>query len=492
VGVSSFEITPERFGRYVLLDRIGAGGMAEVFRAVMPGVEGFRRTFVVKRILAARARSADFVEMFVQEARIGALLNHPNIVQVYDFGNVDGNYFLAMEYLRGRDLSALMHRLRDRQRPLPIPVAAFIAREVAESLAYAHALTDPEGNPLNVVHRDVSSSNIMCIRAGGVKLLDFGIAKAIGTAVEQTGHGVFKGKLSYMAPERIKDEAFDGRSDLFSLGVVLWEILTGRRLFRGPTEADTLKNALQMRVPAPSTLRPEVPAALDAIVLRALERDPEGRTPNGHEMADALEEVLAETRYHSKMLPTLLRELFGAELASSQIELTKLTPELLAACSGETSTASARPGTVEAQAGPIDISVGNLIGSGPIDNPPHSSRSPRARVALLLGIAAAAAIGGVLLARAKPRPVEVAHAPVGETISAPGSVALSPAPVPASVRPPPTAAQVVTAAPPADRALPVKTLAATRSHGRRPADGDRIARGLSIDPFAEAGTREAR
>lgn len=489
----SFEITPERFGRYVLLDRIGAGGMAEVFRAVMPGVEGFRRTFVVKRILAARAQSADFVEMFVQEARIGALLNHPNIVQVYDFGNVDGNYFLAMEYLRGRDLSALMHRLRDRQQPCPIPVAAFIAREVAESLAYAHALADPEGNPLNVVHRDVSPSNIMCVRAGGVKLLDFGIAKAMGSAVEQTGQGVFRGKLSYMAPERIKDEPFDGRSDLFSLGVVLWEMLTGKRLFRGQTEADTLKNALQRRVPPPSALRPEVPAALDAIVLRALERDQDGRTPNGQEMADGLEEVLAETRYHSKMLPTLLRELFGAELASSQIELTKLTPELLAACSGEPSTASTGPRTAALPAAQIDISLGNLIGADAMTG----RRSPRTLVAALLGIAATAAIGGVLLVRAKPRRIEAPHAAVAGPSSTSRWVppSASPAPVPPaspSATPPPAPAPppVAVVPPETPTAAPVKTAARPRS--RHHANGDRIARGLSIDPFAESAAREAR
>src|SRR5262245_32346450 len=171
---------PERFGRYVLLDRIGTGGMAEVFRAVMPGAEGFRQTFVVKRILAERSRASDFVEMFVQEARIGSMLSHPNIVQVFDFGNVGGDYFLAMEYLRGRDVQALMRRLRRENLLCPVPVAAFIAHEVAVCLGYAHDLLGPDRKRLNIVHRDVSPSNIMCLRTGGVKLLDFGIAKAAG------------------------------------------------------------------------------------------------------------------------------------------------------------------------------------------------------------------------------------------------------------------------------------------------------------------------
>jgi eukaryotic-like serine/threonine-protein kinase len=221
--VDSFEIKPERFGRYVLLDRIGAGGMAEVFRAVMPGVEGFQRTFVVKRILAERAQSPYFVDMFVQEARINALLHHPNIVQVFDFGNVGGTYFLAMEYVRGRDVSEILRRLRKRERPCPAGVAAFIAREVAAALAYAHTLAAPDGTAFDIVHRDISPSNIICPRTGGVKLLDFGIAKALGEPeVEKTGHGVFKGKLSYIAPERIKDLPIDGRADLFALGTVLW------------------------------------------------------------------------------------------------------------------------------------------------------------------------------------------------------------------------------------------------------------------------------
>lgn len=488
MGTTSFEITPERFGRYVLLDRIGAGGMAEVFRAVMPGVEGFRRTFVVKRILAARAQAADFVEMFVQEARIGALLNHPNIVQVYDFGNVDGNYFLAMEYLRGRDLSALTRRLRERQRPCPIPVAAFIAREVAQSLGYAHALTDPEGQPLHVVHRDVSPSNIMCVRAGGVKLLDFGIAKATGVAPEQTGQGIFKGKLAYMAPERLRDEPFDGRSDLFALGVVLWELLTGRRLFRGQTESDTLKNVLQRRIPPPSELRPDMPAALDAVVLRALDRDPAARTPTGLEMADELEEILAETRYHSKMLPALLQELFGSELASSQIELSKLTPELLAACSGEPQTGSTGAKRTAPPA-PIDISVGNLMASGAIAGTPADRRGPRARVTALVAIAVAAGLGGVLLARTRPHRVEARRAPVAAIQSVSPASPVSP---PGSgTSPTPTAAAPTIEADAVDaesvEARPAKPALHIRHHG----GPDRITRGLSIDPFAEAA-RETR
>ena len=158
-------INPEKFGRYVLLDRIGAGGMAEVFRAVMPGVEGFQRTFVVKRILAERATSPYFVDMFVQEARINALLHHPNIVQVFDFGNVGGTYFLAMEYVRGRDVSEILRRLRSRDRPCPVGVAVFIAREVAAALAYAHALSGADGRCTSSTATSARRTSSACARA---------------------------------------------------------------------------------------------------------------------------------------------------------------------------------------------------------------------------------------------------------------------------------------------------------------------------------------
>ena len=323
-------MTPECFGRYLLVDRIGAGGMAEVFLAVMPGAEGFKRTFVVKRIQAERAQSPEFVRMFIDEARIGSLLDHPNIVQVYDFGNVDGMYFLAMEYLTGRDVSAIISRLCSLQRACPPAVAAHIAREVALGLGYAHGLAGDDGKNLNIVHRDVSPSNIMCLRSGGVKLLDFGIAKALdayGAAAEPTAHGVLKGKLAYVAPERIRGQAFDGRVDVFALGVVLWEMLVGRRLFRGKDELESLRFVLDLSVPPPSSLRRGIPEALDAVVLRALERNPDARYPSAQAMADDLERGLRATPGQPKALQTLLADLFEAEMNAGQQAVARVTPQ---------------------------------------------------------------------------------------------------------------------------------------------------------------------
>ena len=304
-----------RFGRYVLLERIGSGGMAEVFRAVAMGAEGFQRTFVLKRIRSDRSTSQNFVEMFVNEARISALLDHENIVQTYDFGEVDGCYFLTMEYLRGRDLATTLRQLYSRGQGVEPGIVAFVGLQVARGLAYAHSLTAATGVPLNIVHRDVTPSNIMLLRSGGVKLLDFGIAKTRGefTLGENTETGVCKGKLPYLSPEQVEGRSVDRRSDVFALGVVLWEALTGKRLFLGRTDYETMQNVVGRPIPPPSTLRPEVPLAIDRIVLRALERQPDQRYPDARAMAGDLEGIVQDLGYRSEAVPQLLDDLFGRE-----------------------------------------------------------------------------------------------------------------------------------------------------------------------------------
>ncbi len=305
----------EPFGRYVLVEEIGRGGMAEIFRAVSHGVEGFQRVFVIKRILQDRSASPRFIEMFVNEARISALLNHPNIVQIYEFGQLGGSYFLAMEYLHGKDLLSVVRHLRGVGRLMMPADAAYVAQQVAAGLAYAHTLTQA-GKPLNIIHRDVSPSNVMLLREGGVKLLDFGIAKAADEVLRgghSTGQGLLKGKLSYLAPEQVRGDPIDHRSDIFSLGVVLWECLTGKRLFFDRTDYDTMKNVLERPIPPPSTLRAEIPASLDFIAVRALERDLDRRYPSAMAMVEDLEAFLQETRHSSIALPRLLNGLYGKE-----------------------------------------------------------------------------------------------------------------------------------------------------------------------------------
>ena len=305
---------PERFGRYVLLERMGEGGMAEVFRAVVPGAEGFRRQVVLKRILAGHARAPAFVEMFAQEARISALLHHPNIVQVFDFGQVDGSYFLAMELLDGWEVGTINKALRAANAKMPIEVALHIAHEVLLGLAYAHTLK-VQGYRPHIVHRDVSPSNIMCLRTGGVKLLDFGVASVTGRG-EGQGEGAkpaFCGKLSYAAPEYVQGHGLDARIDLFAVGVILWEMLVGERLFRSKSDQQTLQALLVGPILPPSIKRPAVSAEIDRIVMKALERDPAQRYQTAAEMAEDLEQVLSERRYQSQMLPRLLANLFGED-----------------------------------------------------------------------------------------------------------------------------------------------------------------------------------
>ncbi|HEY0708965.1 MAG TPA: serine/threonine-protein kinase, partial [Polyangia bacterium] len=317
--------SPINYGQYLLLEKIGAGGMAEVFRAVRKGPEGFVRVFALKRIIPRHAESKEFVQMFCNEARLSALLNHPNLVQVYDFGEVEGSYYLAMEYLKGRTVLSVMRSLHARRRPFPAPAVAHIGRQVALGLGYAHTLQGPDGRSLGLVHRDINPSNVMLLKSGGVKVLDFGIAKAPSLATHQTQAGLVKGKLSYASPEQLKCKPLDGRSDVFALGVSLWEMLTMQKLFGGKTDYDTVTNVMTRQVKPPSAIRPDVPPALDRIIMQALERDP-ARRPDARQMAAHLADYLREARFLEDSLVELLRELFGEH--TSRV-LTLLPPDMV-------------------------------------------------------------------------------------------------------------------------------------------------------------------
>jgi serine/threonine-protein kinase len=306
----------ERYGRYQLLERIGKGGMAEIFRAVSGGIEGWSRLFVIKRIRPEKSQSREFIRMFCEEARLCAMLHHPNIVQVYDFGQINGSYFLAMEYLRGKDLSTVMRAVRAEHTAIAPSTAAFIAQQAAVGLHHAHTLVDGNRQPVRIVHRDVTPSNIMLLRTGAVKILDFGIAKDVGqgeTEIAETDAGQVKGKLAYLSPEQVRAQPLDGRSDVFALGVVLWEMLTGQRLFSADSEFQTMRNVLMMAVPPPSSVRAGIPAGLDAIVARALERDRERRYSAAAAMAADLEQVVHTERFVGQAIPQLLERLFGEE-----------------------------------------------------------------------------------------------------------------------------------------------------------------------------------
>ena len=300
--------TPPRLGRFELIERIGQGGMAEVFRAAVTGPEGFRRELVVKRVLPQLSGRQRFTQMFVNEAKISALLAHPNIVQIFEFGEAGGCYFIAMESVRGMTLREALIKLREQGKTMPVVAAAEITREVLVALDYAHCLRDGEGRPLEIIHRDVSPSNIMLAETGAVKVLDFGIARAADIIADDDGD-VVKGKIAYVAPEQIACRAIDRRADLFAAGCVLHEMLTGRVMFRAQNNLQRKLELLAEKSLPPSAWNPDVPPAVDEIVRRATERDAELRYASAADMIVDVENYLASFRSSNRAVLRLIRSL---------------------------------------------------------------------------------------------------------------------------------------------------------------------------------------
>jgi serine/threonine protein kinase len=282
-----------RIGRYQIQERIGAGGMAEAFRAVARGPGGYERQLIIKCILPELAADPQFINLFVAEAKILGMINHPNVVQVYDFGEADGRHFLALEYLDGPSLEQVLELLLRMRQWMTVPLAAHIAREICLGLAAAHRLCGPDGEPMHVVHRDATPSNVLTTTAGAIKLVDFGIARTgLPRAVTQTGS--VKGKPAYLAPEQLRGGAIDARADLFTTGVVLHEMLTLESPFDDENPLATLYQVVEKKVPPPSRKRPEIPAELDEIVLRALQKSPAARFQSAEEMAEALAPIAGQ------------------------------------------------------------------------------------------------------------------------------------------------------------------------------------------------------
>ena len=281
----------ERFGQYTLLDKIAAGGMAEVWKARMSGVEGFQKTVAIKKILPHMTDNSEFVGMFIDEAKLAAQLSHPNIVHIYDLGKIGRDYYIAMEYVDGKDLRSLMNAGRRKGVRLPLGLALFIGARLASALDYAHRKRDFNDKEMGLVHRDVSPQNVLLSMEGDVKLCDFGIAKAVSKA-GQTQMGALKGKLQYMSPEQAWGRAVDARSDIFSLGAVVYEMLTGDRLFTGDTEISVLESVRQGQIRSTRQTDPSIPVEVDEIVSRALAYEPENRFASAGEMKQRIEAVL--------------------------------------------------------------------------------------------------------------------------------------------------------------------------------------------------------
>jgi serine/threonine protein kinase len=297
----------DTYGPYRLLERVAVGGMAEVFRAKRSGVEGFEKVVAVKRILSHLSDNKEFVDMFIDEAKMVAGLTHPNIVQIFDLGRIERSYYIAMEYVHGRDLRTILRRARERGVPVPLELSAFVVSRVCAALEYAHRKRDERGQPMLLVHRDVSPQNILLSFEGDVKLTDFGIAKAASKATI-TDKGALRGKLLYMSPEQAWGKPMDRRSDIFSVGIVFYEMLTGQKPFLGTSEMSILETVRECRVAPPTTLNPRIPEKMERIAMKALERDPEVRYQDAGEMHRDLERVLHEGRPPTPRDVTLLLE----------------------------------------------------------------------------------------------------------------------------------------------------------------------------------------
>jgi serine/threonine protein kinase len=313
---------PVQFGKYLLLERINVGGMAEVFKAKTFGVAGFEKLVAIKRILPTMVEDEEFIRMFIDEARISVQLNHANIVQIYELGRHVDSYYIAMEYLPSRDLRTMLDRLRQSGTLMPIPQAAYVATKVCEALDYAHRKKDAFGKPLHLIHRDVSPQNVLVGYEGEVKVIDFGIAKAAGRA-SKTQAGVLKGKFGYMSPEQVRGLEIDHRSDIFAVGVLLYEMLTGERLFVGESDFSTLERVRNAEVTPPTVYNKKITRELEHLVLKALAREVEDRFQWASDLAEELQRYLIEDRsiYSAKKLAAYMRDSYAAEIAQEQAKL---------------------------------------------------------------------------------------------------------------------------------------------------------------------------
>jgi len=339
-------------GRYTILGRLAGGGMADIFLARTTPVAGVERHVVLKRVKAELGRDAQLARMFLDEARLAAQLHHPNIAQVYDIGKLGDAYFFTMEYVHGADLRSIAQALAKEQRAMPIALALHVAAGALAALHHAHERVAPDGRPLCIVHRDVSPSNVMVAYEGAIKLVDFGVAKATHNS-EETAAGRVKGKTTYMSPEQCRGQAVDRRSDIFSLGVLLYELLTGKRLFPRDNEIATMHAIINDEVPPPSTHRAEVSPQLDAIVMLALEKDRERRFATAAEMLEAIERLAMREQHllSSTTMARFVKELLG-ERPLPWLDLAPNADVRIVAAEVETQAAPAPPLALTVAAGP--------------------------------------------------------------------------------------------------------------------------------------------
>ncbi len=405
-------------GRYRLIERIGTGGMAEVWRAVADGPSGFEKTLVVKRIRPEFAEDPEFVRMLVAEAKLGAELDHPNVVEVFDLGFADGTYFIVMQYVEGLDLDRFLLRRQVQGMPVPPSVIAHVGVEVLRALEHAHGRRNAAGDSAPLIHRDVSPPNILLSVAGTVKLADFGVARALDR-VRLTRSGILKGKIGYMSPEHASGADLDPRTDLYSLGVVLWEALSGRRLFGGSGDAAQVRRVQRAEVPVLGTMVEGLDPTLAAAVHKALERDRDRRHPNAAAFRSALQAYLQEARppVDPATIAELVREtLAGARPSEPEVDWTEVDPAPpLGVVWSEAPSHPGQETSIHARQ-TLLLAGRRAAGTprGSIDSPPHPSGRPALtsspakalgrppKLLLLVGVPIATALLSALLVWYRP------------------------------------------------------------------------------------------
>ena len=400
------DMAVKAYGKYFLIKKLAEGGMAEIFLAKQVGVEGFEKNVVIKRMLPHLSAASDFVSMFLDEARLAASLTHSNIVQISDLGLADGCYFICMEYLAGEDLAAVLRTAKRRGEHAPVNIVLRVLTEAAIGLHFAHEAVDPKGEPMRLVHRDISPSNIFITYGGQVKVLDFGIAKA-ESRISSTGAGVVKGKYQYMSPEQAHGDAIDRRSDIFSLGVSLYESLTGVRPFARDTDLGVLKAVLGGDYQPVRGLRPDLPLEVEQIVNKAMAQDAKHRYPTALAFAQDIERYVGATTSASggQALTTFMIGFFGPERVKSKMRIESLD-ELQAR--GVDIPGRVNPRSPATAAGPdpqIDISEKtNAIGA-----PLTIQSAQQRKLKLWMGAALVIGIAGTVLAMKllapKPEPI---------------------------------------------------------------------------------------
>ncbi len=472
-------------GRYEPFASLGRGGMADVYLATTTGLGGFAKLVVIKMLRAEIAQEPQFREMFLYEARLAARLNHPNVVNTFEVGEQNGVYFIAMEYLEGQPLNRVLQKVKERGRPLSPRIVARVMADALAGLRHAHTLRDYDGQPLQIIHRDVSPHNIFVTYDGHVKLVDFGIAKA-ALGSHETEVGVTKGKVAYMAPEQAFGGPIDARADVFSLGVVLWEMLTRRKLMSGRNAAENIHRLINEGIPSASSVSPDVPPLLDAIAARALEKQPDDRFASAAEMLDALEGYLAMpgNGVRQDEVGELIAEMFGEVRDDVQKRIRRHIDKLAAADAHHLTVGSLRNvdalattgngGLLNLGGAPLGSTGSNDSGSGnssiPSQSPPPTTTHTvvpaggRSLLLVLLGaLSMLVLIGAAIIAfgipHALPGPPPAAS-PVPVVVDAP----------PVAVVPPAIASAPV-AAPTPPRAVERATSDAPAAPPRRGARG---------------------